>query len=68
MSSDHVFDDGVVHFTGEGDAGAGGSVVGARTLCVRDKIALSILGGIMKCMVSSLYVKECQNIEGSDRE
>lgn len=45
---------GVTHLTGEGFAGAGGSVVGANTVCVSDKTAGSTFGGMTKWMVSSL--------------
>jgi len=58
VSRDHELEGGVVHFTGEGVLGAGGSVVGANIDCVSDSTAESTLGGIIKCIVSSLHIKK----------
>lgn len=57
VSSVQVSLDGVDHLTGEGASGAGGSVLGAKILCVSCKTEGAKLGGIRKCNVSSLSSK-----------
>lgn len=47
-------DGGVIHLIGDGVAGAGGSVAGARSVWVAVKMTGGKFGGMTKCIFSSL--------------
>lgn len=54
MSIDEALDGDVIHLTGDGTVGGGGSAAGARRACVSDSIEAGTFGGIRKCIISSL--------------
>jgi len=54
VSTDHALEGVILHFTSEGVLGGGGRVAGAKADCVKERTAGSTLGGMMKCIVSSL--------------
>ena len=56
LSTDNVAEGAVIHFTGDGTAGAGGRLAGASRVLDRLKTAGGKCGGMMKTIASSLWL------------
>lgn len=65
-STDHELEGIMVHFTGEGVLAGGGRVAGAKTDCVSKRTTGSTLGGMIKCIVSSL--SRIETLAGKGKE